>query len=170
MLHTVPLDRTGTQPRPRQAKAIVCSCLLFLLLLSLFFVFLCCSSLSSSDSLSSVSQCHIFHSYRSFWNIPVQVLHPGEEHLQTQTLPLHLLCHPPIHLLSRALSSLQLTQHVTGKGTFSMSVLMCLTLDSPRATRHSQGIMHLRFVTKSNTSLSHHFYLHESPPSADVRW
>lgn len=39
MLHTVPLDRTGTQPRPRQAKAIVCSCLLSLLLLSLFFVF-----------------------------------------------------------------------------------------------------------------------------------
>lgn len=55
MLHTVPLDRTGTQPRPRQARAMVSSCLLSPLLLPLF-VFLCRSFLSPADCLSSVSQ------------------------------------------------------------------------------------------------------------------
>lgn len=88
MLKTVPLDRTGTQPRPRQAKAMVSSCLLSLLLF-LFFV-----SLSVAPPFLLQAPCHLSLNNTTLFapadlceNIPVQVEHPDQQHLQTQTLP-----------------------------------------------------------------------------------
>lgn len=135
---TVPLDRTGTQPRPRQAKAMVNSCLLSLLLSSFLSFSVAPPFLLQTPCHLSLNSTTLFTPEDLSIHIPVQAQHPDKQHLQTQTLPLHLLTHPPA---VPDLSSLQLTQHVTeNKYFFSVHTMCgCFTLVSPPAKLHSQG-------------------------------
>lgn len=108
VFQTVPFDLMWVHPSPRQAKAMVSSSLLAFLLPLLFFS--PSPFLLQTPPHLSLNLCHLSPSVSHLLNIPVQVQHPDDQHLQTQILP--LLTHPPA---VPALASLQRIRHIPNK-------------------------------------------------------